>query len=243
MSFKLLLPAFLFISLLARGQAPASGEDLIRKMYSRYTGKWYTQFTFSQTTRFFRNDSLKGSQIWHEAISYPDNFRIDFGESDSGNAVIFKGDSVYRFRNSGLISTRHNDDDLTFLLGGMYFYPLAETLEKYRKLGYRLDKFHEDRWKGKPVWVLGAGSGDTRVSQLWFDKENLFLVRMLNFSNGRKEEGIFDDHIALGGGWSETKATFFFNDKLVQEELYHDCKANTGIDMKIFDPAVFIKRP
>lgn len=242
MPTKLLLLVLLFARSFVYGQGPSNGEALIKKMYLRYAGKWYQNFTFNQTTKFYKNDSLTGSQIWYEAISFPDHFRIDFGEADSANAVIFKGDSSYFFKKGQLRSTRFNDDDLTFLLGGLYFYPLEQTLKQYRKLGYDLQKFHEDAWMGKPVWVIGAAKDENQLSQLWIDQDHFFLVRMLRFANGRKEEAIFDNHIALEGGWTETKVRFFVNDRLVQEEFYHDCKAHVPIDPDLFDPSSFVKR-
>ena len=68
-------------------------------MHDRYAGKWYKTFSFNQTTEIYRNDSLKRSETWYENIKFPNDFRIDFGNPDSGNAVIFKNDSSYLFRN------------------------------------------------------------------------------------------------------------------------------------------------
>ena len=97
-------------------------KDVLQKMYSQYAGKWMHSFTFDQTTEMYRNDSLIKTAEWHEAIVYPDKFRIDFGETKDGNAAIFTKDSVYSFHNGKLMRTSFNDDDLTFILGGMYFY-------------------------------------------------------------------------------------------------------------------------
>src|SRR5947209_6162179 len=91
-----------------------AGEAIVKKMYARYNTKWYRTFTFNQTTLIYSNDSLKKTQTWYEAVQFPDKFRIDFGSKDSGNAVIFKGDSVYRLRNGVLKSTTKDANDLTF---------------------------------------------------------------------------------------------------------------------------------
>jgi len=215
------------------------GKDIIKMMHARYAGKWYHNFTFDQTTQFYRNDSLKGEQTWYEALIFPDKFRIDFGAPDSGNAVIYKGDSAYNFRKGKLRSVRKDENDLTFLLGGMYFFTFDQSLQKLKTLGYDLDKFHEDSWKGRPVFVVGAAKGDLTVNQLWIDKENLYLMRMLKFEKDRKEEAIFDDQKQFGGGWSETKCNFYFNDKLVQVEVYHNCKVDVPLDERLFDPGFF----
>jgi hypothetical protein len=241
MTAKILISLFL-VTAIGRPAVPVTGKDIVLKMYNRYSGKWYQTYTFNQTTEFYRNDSLKGTQTWYEAVKFPGKFRIDFGEADSGNAVIFNADSSYNFKNGKLKSTRKNDDDLSFLLGGMYFYTPDQVLFKLKGLGYDLGRFHVDIWEGKPVFVIGAAKGDTTINQLWIDQKDLYLVRMLKFDGGRKEEGIFGEQKAFGGGWSETKCRFYFNDKLVQVETYHDCKVNVPIADAFFDPMVFSMR-
>ena len=129
--------------------APPGSKEVLKKMHDRYAGKWYKTFSFNQTTEVYRNDSLKRSETWYENIKFPNDFRIDFGNPDSGNAVIFKNDSSYLFRNAQKVSVRPDEDDLLFLLGGMYFYPFDEVTAKMKSFGYNLDKFHEDTWKGK----------------------------------------------------------------------------------------------
>jgi hypothetical protein len=221
---------------------PSSGRDVVKMMHEKYAGKWYRTFTFNQTTDIYRNDTLIRKQTWYEAIRFPDRFGIDFGEPDSGNAVIFRGDSSYRFRNSQLRSAQANTDNLTFLLGGMFFRPLDEVLAKIQKDHYNLDKLHEEVWQGRPVYVIGAAKEEDNVNTLWIDKEHLYLVRMITFDNNRKFDGIFEDYKPFGGGWSETKCRFYSNDKLVQVETYYDCAADKPIPDSHFSPVPFSKR-
>ncbi len=77
---------------------------------------------------------------WHEAIVFPDYFRISFGEVKDGNAVIFIKDSSFNFSKSKLIRKGLRGEDLTFLLGGMYFYPLDTVLIKMQKECYDINK-------------------------------------------------------------------------------------------------------
>ncbi|MDP4259955.1 MAG: hypothetical protein Q8937_17145 [Bacteroidota bacterium] len=222
---------------------PLTGRDVIHQTYLRYAGKWYRSFVFNQNTEFYRNDSLKGTQVWYEAIKYPALFRIDFGDKDSGNAVIYKGDSSYGFRNGKLRGARKDDNDLTFLLGGMYFYTEGRVMQQLKAWNYDLDKAHEEVFEGKPVLVVGTAiKGDTGVNQLWFDKQDLYLVRLIKFDGGRREDGIFEGQKKFGGGWAETKCRFYFNDKLIQIENYFDCKQDVPLDDAFFEPAVFLKR-
>ena len=237
---KKLKPVLFFICTLIFINASAqhkniSGEKILMQMYQRYAGKWYKDFSFTQTTENYRNDSLIKTSTWYEAIVFPDNFRISFGDIKDGNAMIQKKDSVFNFRKGKLVRRGPRGEDLTFLLGGMYFIPFDSTKARMLREGYDFSKAHESIWNGKKVYVLGTATDDEKGNQLWIDKGKLIVVRFIKTENGGKEEALFKDHQKFGGGWSETATDFFINDKLVQKEKYFDCKANAGIDAKLFD--------
>ena len=219
--------------------APGTSEDLLKQMYDRYHNKWFRTLTFSQTTESYRHDSLIKTSTWYETIMYPDKFRIDFGEKKDGNAVVFRNDSVYDFRKGKLTRSTPYKNDLTFLLGGLYFYSFNEVLDKLKSFHYDLNKFHEGKWNGKGVYIIGADKEDEKINQLWIDKEKLVLVRQLKFDGNQKEEARFENHIPLGGSWSETVCTFYADDQLIQKEYYHDCKAGNAIDPRVFEPSGF----
>jgi hypothetical protein len=222
-------------------QTPVTGKELLTKMHEKYAGKWYKTFQFKQTTDMYKNDSLIRSQVWIEHIQFPQNFRIDFGNADSGNAVIFKNDSSYYFKNSQLLRTDYYPNDLLFLLGGMYFYPLNEAIAKMKTYGFDINKFHESKWNGNDVYVIGSNKDGEETNQAWFDKEHYSLVRMIKYENGRKEDALLEDHVKLDGGYSETQVKFYMNDKLLQVEKYFDLEANKKINPEIFNTQNFIK--
>ena len=219
-----------------------NSEDVLQKMYNQYAGKWMQTFTFDQTTEMYRSDSLIKTAEWHEAIVYPDKFRIDFGDVKDGNAAIFTTDSIYSFRNGKPVHTSANDDDLTFILGGMYYYAFDSVEAMLTRMNYNLNEYSETTLNGKPAYVIGANDTAEKVNQLWIDKENLVAVKFVNYDHGEKEEGIFSNHKPFGGGWSETKCVFYVDGKLIQTENYFNCKANTDIDLRIFDPHHFAFR-
>ncbi|HEV2353404.1 MAG TPA: hypothetical protein VGR89_04130 [Puia sp.] len=213
---------------------PPTGRAVIEKMHNRYAGKWYRTFTFAQTTQVYRGDSLRSTQTWHEFIRFPDRFRMDFGSPDSGNCVIFRGDSAYRFHNGKLRSVAiNNNEGLIFLLGGMFFYSLDETCRILSdSLHYDLGPAREDTWQGRPVFVIGKSDGN----QLWIDQTNLLLVRMLKLDQKETMDARFEDWKPFNGGYSETKCQFYINGKLVQVETYYDCKAGVPLADSVFDP-------
>lgn len=232
-----------FLSLIFFELLPAfniNNNDVIAKMHKKYAGKWMSSFRFTQTTEAYRNDSLISTSTWYENVVYPDQFRIDFGDKTSGNTAIFTKDSVYRFRQGKLVRTTANEDNLTFLLGGMFFYSLDTVKAMLARMGFDPAKSYETKMENKPVYVIGAGNAEEKTNQLWIDKEKLILVKFTRYENDQKEEGKFFDHKQFGNSWSETACDFYVNDTLIQKEKYYDCKANPVIDPRIFDPHNFI---
>jgi hypothetical protein len=207
-------------------------------MYHQYAGHWYRTFTFNQTTQQYRNDTLKKTQTWYEFMRFPDRFRMDFGDADSGNAAIFRGDSCYRFKNFKLTSTTiNNNEGLIFLLGGMYFYPLDQVYRMLDTLQYDLTACRRDHWQGRNVYVVGKNG----ANQLWIDTEDLYLVRLLKIDGAHSLDARFDGYKPFGGGWSETKCSFYLDGKLIQVETYHDCKAGVPLGESLFDPAGLVR--
>jgi hypothetical protein len=218
-----------------------TSTDVVKKMYSRYHGKWHTSLTFTQTTGRYRNDSLLKTDTWHERIVYPDLLRIDFGNAAEGNGVIYSGDSSFVFRNNKVVRADKAENELIFFLGGMYFKSYEQVISHFAELHIDLAKFYETTWKGKPVYVLGAGTNSDKLTQLWIDKEKLVAVRYFKYEKDFKEEATFEDHLKIKDAWSETNCKFIMNDKLLQTESYKDIVANAAIDKSVFDPKLIGK--
>jgi len=236
---KTVLTACGLLLLFSFAKQPVTGDAILKKMYDKYSGKWFKTISFNQTTERYRHDSLVKTETWYENAIYPDLFRIDFGNPADGNAVIYKGDSSYFFKNGKLQQTSKDRDELTFFLGGMYFATFNNALARFKDLGYDLTKYHEDTWKGKPVYVIGTTNNDEKVNQLWIDEEMMVPVRFFKYDEKRKEEGTFENQVKMKNGWSETYCRFYVNDKLIQTEAYHDIFVDDAIDEKIFNPATF----
>jgi hypothetical protein len=219
----------------------ATSQQVLQSMYKRYHGHWHKSLSFNQTTERYRNDSLITKATWYENIVYPDLLRIDFGSPKSANGIIFRHDSTYRFSNNKVVRSSKDENELIFFLGGMYSLPFEKVLDHFAELHYDLSKFHTSQWKGKPAFVLGADKDGDKVNQLWIDQEKMVAVRFIKYDNNTKEEGLFEQQIPLKKAWSETKCSFYINDKILQVETYHDVKADAPVDMNIFNPALIGK--
>jgi len=236
-----ILSIALFLLLPFSKQKELNSTTLLQKMYARYHGHWHQSLSFNQTTERYRNDSLIKSDTWYERIAYPDLLRIDIGKPNSTNGIIFRHDSTYSFRDNKITRAVKNENELIFFLGGLYFSSFDEVLAHFKALNYDLSKFHADTWKGKPVYVIGADKEREKVNQLWIEQERLIPVRFIKYDKDSKEEGTFEDHVALKNAWSETKCSFYLNDKLFQVEKYHNVVPGGPIDKSIFEPAMIGK--
>lgn len=231
--FSLFISAF--FSIAPSGQ---SGEEFIQMLYKKYNGVWYNDFTFTQTTETYRNDTLIKTETWYENGILPDKFRIDFGDQSQGNFVIYRNDSLFSYRSGVLKRSMEQDNDLLFLLGGMYFYDYTEVKKRLIKYGFDIKKGHETIFNGKKVFVVGAGSEEEVTNQLWYDSEKHVLLRMIRYDGNQKEDVIFEGHQPVGKAWIESKIRFYRNGKLLQVEHYHDFRSNNKVPLKLFYPQI-----
>lgn len=217
-----------------------NGEDLIKKMHSKYFGRWYRTFTFVQTTEIYRNDSLIRTATWYEAAHFPYRFRIDLGDPKDGNAVIYLEDSTYRFQEHNLKTVTAGTNPFTFLLGGMYAVPLDSALSRFKHQGYDLSKMYSTTLDGRKVFVVGATSAaDSLSNQFWVDSEHYYIVRTIDSDNGTRFDAKTSGHVQLNNGWSETRVVIYVNGKLRQIEKYADLRADVSLDDRLFDPKHF----
>jgi outer membrane lipoprotein-sorting protein len=232
--------SFLLISFAAQAQI-TDGKEVLKKMHKKYAGKWHKTFSFTQTTKNYRNDSLIKTLPWHEYIVYPNLFRMSFGEPKDGNAVIYKDDSMFVFRKGKLAQAAERREDIPFLIGGMYFMPLEKVYEKAQKEGFDINKAYTGIHNGKPVYVIGASTADEKVGQLFIDMESLLPVKFIKYLPNMKQEVLMDKHVKVSKrGFSETDVSIFINDKLYQTEQYFNIKANGKINPELFNHKNFV---
>jgi hypothetical protein len=238
----LVLSSLLFTSvappLSADPPTPRNGEELIKQMRDRYSGKWYRTLTFTQKT------TLPDGKVetWFEALELPGKLRIDIAPLDSMKTILFRNDSVYEFNQGKLKSSNPLVHPLMVLGFDVYGAPVAETIQKLKGLKYDLSRLHQITWRGRPTYVVGAQAGDTVSPQFWIDAERLYFVRSLEPSKKNPaviNETRFEKYIPLAGGWVETEVIFLSNGEQKMKEEYINPKANVKLDSAIFDPSAW----
>src|SRR5258706_12667009 len=120
---KKIVPLLTLILSFSCGEKPKESEGFVflKKMHEKYYQAPCRAYTFSQKNSHYRNDSLIGNSEWHEAVEFPDKFRIGFGQRADSDFVIFMNDSAFNFRSGQLMKARVDSNTLLLLLGGMYY--------------------------------------------------------------------------------------------------------------------------
>lgn len=214
---------------------PAPGDDVIRQMHRRYQGAWVTTFTFEQKTTF--GDGRV--ETWYEAGQLPGKLRIDIAPASAGRAILFRGDSIYNYRNGRRGRGGPLVHPLLLVLYDVHHLAPDTTIARLRALGFDLDKTHETTWNGQKVIVLGAMAGDSTTAQIWIEKDRLLPVRLI--------QGGADDRIGgyerVGKGWSERRVETWQNGQRTQLEEYSHYRADVTHELGLFDPTPEYKLP
>ncbi|MEO8200149.1 MAG: hypothetical protein ABI679_06490 [Gemmatimonadota bacterium] len=219
--------------------APKTGEELIRDMHQKYAGKWYHTLTFKQTTT-----SEQGGKVetWYEAARIPGFLRIDIMPLDSAKAILFRNDSLYVFDKGAVQVARPFVHPLMVLGFDVYAEDPEITIRKLTDMKFDMTKLHEDTWQGRPVYVVGADSGDAKAPQFWVDKEHLYFVRMIQAGqNGAVVETQFNKYQRLGQGWISPEVIFMRDGTVITTEAYADIRSDADLPADLFDPKGYTK--
>jgi len=217
---------------------PTSSLELIQAMHAMYSDDWYETLTFEQETIEYRADGADTS-TWYEAMRIPGQLRIDIGAPSSGNAYIFRSDSLYVFSDGNVDVARPTLHPL-LLLGFDVYRTDPEGLHLHLdSLGFDLDVFSENEWQGRPAYVVGAETGDESSPQFWIDRERLVFVRMIQAAGQdgtSKQEVQFNGYQELGNAWIAPEVDFYFDGTLTMTERYSKIEIDMDLDPNLFKP-------
>jgi len=215
-----------------------TGTDVLSYVHQKYRNGPCKAYTFSQKNTHYRNDSIVSTSEWHEAVEFPDKFRIDFGDKARGNCVIFRNDSSYRYKNFELRGKKYDSNVLLLLLGGMYYRELTDVIARLQKEGYNTAVLSKQKWNKQKVYVIGAEAGDVSSNQIWVSKKTWRVVRIIERMEGKDMMDMtFDSHQDHCKGYVETKVTFKKNGKTEQVEEYYNIQSLEKFPEDVFNPA------
>ena len=223
-----------------RAPAYATGEDVVTAMHDRYAGRWYNTLTFRQKTSQLTAKGTWSVQTWYEAMRLPGRLRIDFDPLKAGNGVLYARDSQFVMSNGRVARGDAGINDLLLLGFDIYANPAARTAALLRRQGIDLARFHQDRFDGRPMLVVGALAGDTRRKQFWIDAEHLYFVRLVSPAprdSAKMQDIRFVNYERRGDAWIAPRVEIYTDGKLVFSEDYTDITVNPALDDVLFDPA------
>ena len=226
----------LLAALLLQAAAPqrpiATPRDLLEAMRVRYEGKWYHTVTFVQNNTEYHPDSTVTHSVWREWLQAPGRLRIEFQPPDSGNGMLFAADSQFVFTKDSITMSRPFIHPLLVIGFDVYAQPVERTLAALTRRRFDLSVLSEATWEGRPVWVVGAKTGDLHTRQFWVDKERLVFVRMLGPAGQdttRTSDTRFNKYAPLAGGWVSPEVEFLVDGQRLFLEEYSALQANVAL--------------
>ena len=213
--------------------------SLIREMHDRYSGKWYKTLSFDQTNTFYTSAGKEQKSQWVQRMQVPGRLRIDFLPLSSKSGMLIQNNRVMTFDNGKRVDSRRSIQPILTMTGDVYAIPPSITLRRLDSLGIDLEKFHEDRYDGRKVYVMGAEKGDLNSSQVWVDADKLLLLRFIQRDKRGDRVIITDtrvgDYKEIDGYDIAHLFTSYRDGKVFFKEQYTNVKVNEAIPPEFFD--------
>jgi len=226
--------------------AITSSARLVREMHDRYSGKWYKTLSFEQTNTYTSGGKEQKSR-WVQRLQVPGRLRIDFLPLSSKSGLLIQNNRVITFDNGKRVDSRRAIQPVLTMTGDVYAIPASITLRRLDSLGIDLDKFHEEKWEGKRVFVMGAEKGDLESSQVWIDADKFLLMRFIQ----REKRGDriittdtrVSDYRDVDGYNVAHEFTSYRDGKVFFKEQYDNVKVNEPIAPELFDASHWTTLP
>ena len=218
--------------------APTNATALLEAMRARYAGRWYRTLTFTQRTTLLGRDGRERHEVWYEALAVPGRLRID-RDSTLRTGSLFAADSQFNVRDGRITAAVPGHNPLVVLGFDVYGQPASRTASVLRSLNFPSGPVREERWEGRPVWVVGGAAGDLHSAQYWIDRDRLLFVRLVEpvYGDSSKTTDIrFGDYRSAGGGWVAARVEAYTGGTRTLLEEYDDIRADVPLDPTLFDP-------
>jgi hypothetical protein len=219
--------------------AITTSRNVIREMHDRYAGKWYKTLTFQQTNTFYTSAGKEQKSEWMQRLSVPGRLRIDFLPLSTKSGLLIQNNRVITFDNGRRVDSRRSIQPVLTMTGDVYAIPASITTRRLDSLGVDLDKFHEEKWQGRRVYVLGAGEGDLESNQVWIDADKLLLLRFIQRDKRGDRFVVTDTHVGdyrdVDGYPVPFEYTSYRDGKVFFKEQYENVKVNEPIPPELFD--------
>jgi hypothetical protein len=227
--------------------AVRDGYDVLRAMRDKYGGRWYTSVEIALQNTLYGTDGRTTQSQWREFLAVPGRQRIDYLPLEQRSGVLYVGGRIYSFINGRRGAEQAGWNALGVLIADVYVQPMDSTIRQLDSLGFDLAKIRGDFWDGDPVWVVGAGPGDTTSSQFWVDRDSLVVDRVIQRETRAGRTQVSDVQFrdfADAGGFPLARRMLVYRDgRLLLQQTYTGVKVNVALPPELFDPAKFSSPP
>lgn len=218
--------------------AVTDGESLVRAMNAKYAGRWYRSSTYIQTTTLLGQSGQNNDQAWYVAQSLPGRLRIDYGNPDLGNGLLFRADTSYQFSNGRQVRTNNGWNELLLLTQDVYLQPPELTASVLRSLGFQMSRIRTSSFDGRTAYVVGGTSvTDSSSKQFWVERDRMLLVRIRE----RRADGQFSDirvgdFTPVANGFIARQTYQMLNGVPRLHQQLSQIKSDVTLDPALFDP-------
>jgi len=219
-------------------------EKLVNAMIERYSGKWFKQISFDQTTTFYQNGKATRTESWQEVYKFPSMLLISYDQGQSGSGQLYRNDSLYVFENYQIVETQKIIHDLLVLSMDIYNLNTENAIARIGELGYDKDKFYTRMYNNRKVYVVGAQNEKDSSDQFWIDAEHLYFVKMIKKRDYGVQEVEMLNYIEIeNNGWIEQEVVFKINGEVYLIEKYYNIRIpENEPDDNMFSPSVISSR-
>jgi hypothetical protein len=218
-----------------------SASGLVKAMHDRYDGKYVKTLSFLQNNTSYTPTGQERKSQWYEHLEVPGKLRIAFLPATQKSGLVQVDDRVATFDNGIRVDFRPSINPLLLLTADVYVAPMAAVMRDLDSLHIDTEIIRSDDWDGKPVYVVGAKSGDTTSNQFWVDKDNLRLVRFIQRATAGQRTIISDTRVQnykeIEGFDIPTEFLVIRNGRPFWREEYANVRVNDEFPEGTFDLA------
>jgi len=229
------------------GITVTSSAGLVKAMHDRYAGKYLKTMSFLQNNTRYTTTGEEQKSQWYEHIEIPGKLRIAFLPAAQRSGLVQVDDRVASFDNGIRVDFRPSVNPLLLLTADVYVAPVATVMLRLDSLGIDEEIIRNDEWEGLPVYVVGAKAGDTTSNQMWVDRDQLRLVRLIQSSKSGDRTMISDTRVRnykeIQGFEIPTEFLVLRNGRPFWREQYADMRVNEEFPTGTFDQAKWYDIP
>lgn len=218
-----------------------NAAGLVRAMRERYEGKFPKTLTFLQNNTAYTTTGQEQKSQWYQHVEVPGKMRIAFLPASQRSGLVQVNDRVASFDNGIRVDFRRSVNPMLLLTSDVFAVPLSAVIKGLDSLNVDTEVVRTDEWEGRPVYVVGAKSGDTISNQMWVDRDRLLLVRFIQ-RDRRGDRTIVSDirvrnYRDVEGFLLPTEFLTVRNGRPVWRAQYSDIRVNEPLPPGVFDQA------